>query len=446
MKKSLLLLNFLLLITTASLLFFNVGNVFVSIFSVIVSVLILFTFKIAHGNILGLGFVLMAYNLLMHFGFGIIHFLISDQPAKDLYSSWILLFLKSSSYPLAIITSALAFEAFTIFWLIGLKKKSTLSIEIFEEDEESDDRKKSACYTMGVMMLGAVLLYFIYLMLTGRLSLNMTYSEYIENVAKGNTLYSWVLVLYATGLLYVVSSSGKKKRVFGILLFIMTAMIFLLTGNKGEVLYAVLAALGVAGYQRKKLSIKIVALLCVIMFVIIPIVTATRSAGVSDEFTLKLSSFTDSFLEIGMQIRCVVYSIDGVAQGAYSHMYGYSYLRPIFRVIGYVIFPLRNLPEQAVDLSSSKSDFYGFGFTQVAEGYLNFGIVGAMLFFAILGFIFGRLEFKKMNPLKLSLVGSILAILINSSRNVFAFVPGQIVVMIAIYLATKIMSTISVRR
>ena len=442
-----MLLNVMLLLVTGSLLFFDVGNVFVSVFSIIVSVLIIMTFKIAHGNILSLGFVLLAYNLLMHFGFGVIHFLISEKPAYELYSRWILSFLSSSNYPLAIIVSALAFETFTIAWLIGLKRSSTVCVELPEEaDEDAEERQKTACYVMGVLMLGAVLLYFLYLMLIGRLSLSMSYAEFIENVSKGNTLYSWVLVLYATGLLYVVSSFGERKRILGIALFVITALIFFLTGNKGEVLYAVLAALGVVGYQRKKLNVKLVALICVIMFVIIPIVTATRSIGVKDEFSLGLSSFTDSFLEIGMQIRCVVYSIDGAESGAYPQMYGYSYLRPILRIIGYIVFPLRSLPEPAVDLYSAKSDFYGFGFTQVAEGYLNFGILGSMLFFAILGFAFGRLEFKKMNPMKLSLIGSILAILINCSRNVFSFVPGQVVVMIAIYFATRVMSTVRVRR
>ena len=437
----------MLLMVTASLLFFDVSKVFVSVFSVIVSVLILLTFKIAHENILSLGFVLIAYNLLMHFGFGVIHFLISDEPAKDLYASWTLAFLRSNNYSLAIIVSALAFEAFTIAWLVGLKRSQAISVELAEESNVDDEeRQKNACYIIGIFMLGIVLLYFGYLMLTGRLSLGMTYAEFMEKVSKGNALYSWVLVLYATGLLYVVSSFGNKKRTLGILLFAVTAVIFFITGNKGEVLYAVLAALGVAGYQRKKLNLKLVALLCVIMFVIIPVVTATRSMGVRDEFTLELSSFTDSFLEIGMQIRCVVYSIDGVESGAYTQMHGYSYLRPVLRIIGYIIFPLRNLPEQAVDLSTPKSDFYGYGFTQVAEGYLNFGILGSMLFFVILGFAFGRLEFKKMDPIKISLVGSILAILINCSRNIFTFVPGQVLVMLSIYLLTMIVSKMKARR
>ena len=163
MKKTLLLLNLMLLMVTASLLFFDVSKVFVSVFSVIVSVLILLTFKIAHENILSLGFVLIAYNLLMHFGFGVIHFLISDEPAKDLYASWTLAFLRSNNYSLAIIVSALAFEAFTIAWLVGLKRSQAISVELAEESNVDDEeRQKNACYIIGIFMLGIVLLYFGY--------------------------------------------------------------------------------------------------------------------------------------------------------------------------------------------------------------------------------------------------------------------------------------------
>ena len=114
MKSLLLLSNIMLFLITAILPLFELGNGFISAFSIAVIVIILSTFKIAHGNILGLGSVFITYNLLMHFGFGIIHFLISDTAASEIYTSWTLEFLKSKNYSLAIIISALAFEAFTI--------------------------------------------------------------------------------------------------------------------------------------------------------------------------------------------------------------------------------------------------------------------------------------------------------------------------------------------
>lgn len=434
----------MLFIITAMLLLFDIGNVFVSVFSIVVIVSVLVTFKVAHGNILGFGFVFIAYNILMHFAFGIIYFLISDTSAREIYASWTLAFLRSENYSKAIIISALAFEAFTIAWLLGLNK-GQLSHFNDMEINTTEERENSVCYILGILMLMGVLFYFIILLVMGRMSFNMSYTDYRDGVMSGNALYSWALVFYPTGLLYVIASADGKKRSLGVALFVSVAVILLVTGNKGEVFYAVLAALGILGYQKKRLNPKIVLFLCVIMFVIIPVVTSTRSMGVREGFSLEFASLTDPFLEIGMQIRCLVYSIDGVADGVYSFMYGYSYLRPVCEVLGYLLLPLKYLPKIPIDLTSSNSNFSGYGFTQVAEGYLNFGILGAVLVFAILGWFLGRLEFKCMNTRKLCLIGSILVILINLSRNTFIFVPGQITVMLILYCAIKVMPRIKIR-
>lgn len=445
MKKLFLSLNIVLLIITSMLLLFDVGNIFVSIFSIIVTCVIFATFKFVHGNILSLGFVFIAYNILMHFGFGVINFLVSNVFAREMYASWTLAFLQSSNYSLAIIISALAFECYTIAWLIGLRNKRPRETSPLEKRCNTEVVENLVCYILGIAMLSGVFLYFCYLFVTDRMSFSMTYTDYRNNVMKGNTLYSWVLVFYPTGLLYVIASSKGRRRAVGIALFTATAFIFLITGNKGEVLYAVLASLGILGYQGRKLNKKLVLFLCVIMFVIIPIVTATRSSGVINGFQLVFASFTDSFLEIGMQIRCLVYSIDGVKNGIYPLMYGYSYLNPICQALGYLILPLRSLPEIPIDLVSSNSSFSGFGFTQVAEGYLNFGIIGSMLVFGLFGYYIGKLEFKRMNTRKLCLIGSVLVILINLSRNTFIFVPGQVTVMLIIYFLVNFMLRIMIR-
>ena len=446
MKNILLLSNIALLFLTTMLLIFDVGNVFVTVFSVFVAVVIIITFKLAHGNVLSLGFVFIVYNLLMHFGFGVINFLINDSIPKELYARWTLAFLRSENYALAIIISALAFESFVIFWLLGLKKTHVIRETSREIDINPSSSEKNVCYIFGIVMLGAVLIYFINLMIQGQFTLDMTYTDYRENIMKDNNLYSWVLVFYPTGLLYVIASSKGKKCMYGIVLFAIVATLLLLTGNKGEVFYAVLASLGIIGYQRKKLNKKHILLLCAIMFIIIPIVTSTRSTtGVKNGFSLEFASLTEGFLEIGMQIRCLVYSLDGVSKGMYEFMQGYSYINPLCAVLSYVIFPLGYLPEIPIDLSSSKSDFSGYGFTQVAEGYLNFGIMGAILIFAILGYFIGKLEFTKMRTTTLCFVGSVLTIFINMSRNTFVFVPGQVAVMLAIYMVCRLISKVKIR-
>ena len=193
----------MLFLITAMLLLFDVGNVFVSVFSIVVIISILVTFKVAHGNILGLGFVFIAYNILMHFGFGRIHFLISDTVAGEIYASWSLAFLRSENYSKAIIISALAFEAFTIAWLLGLNKRQLSHFNDMEVTN-TEKRENGVCYTLGILMLTGVLFYFIILLVMGRMSFNMSYTDYRDSVMSGNALYSWMLVFYPTGQLFHV--------------------------------------------------------------------------------------------------------------------------------------------------------------------------------------------------------------------------------------------------
>ena len=222
--KNLLLSNLLLFFVTASLFLFEVRNLFVTIFSIVVIILILVTFKVAHGNILGLGFVFIAYNILMHFGFGIVHFLVSNTVARDIYASWTLAFLKSENYALAILISALAVEAYTIAWLFGVDRSQMKQASEPTVDESTETREKAFCYLFGMLMLAGVLLYFVYFLVTGRMSLGMSYLDYRTGVMKGNALYSWMLVFYPTGLLYVIASAEGKKRTIGIALFVATAV------------------------------------------------------------------------------------------------------------------------------------------------------------------------------------------------------------------------------
>ena len=50
-----------------------------------------------------------------------------------------------------------------------------------------------------------------------------------------------------------------------------------------------------------------------------------------------------------------------------------------------------------------------------------------------------------MNTRKLCLIGSVLVILINLSRNTFIFVPGQITVMLILCYVVKVVPRIKIR-
>lgn len=427
--KEFLLLSINVIMMVIAIMFYVMGisNKNVSIMSIVSAIVIVITFKVFHKNILSFGFVFVLYNMVIHYGFGIVYFLLSPEAAKRAYASWTLSFLNSSNYSLAVLISILAFEMFTILWILGFKSHNVIG----SQNDERYFQNNNAFYVVGIIMLLITLIFFVVCLATGVFSLNSSYQDYRAALTDSSQLYNYVLIIYATGLTYVVAASDGRKLKVGIILFTMSAIILLLTGNKGEVFYAVLAALGIIGYKKYKMSPKMVVLIALIVFFIIPIVTATRSTGVLNNSQEIKGDLYEPIMEMGMQIRCVVYSLDKVADGTYNYMYGYSYIRPVLRLIGILIIPLRNIKDIPINFNV---DFSGMGFTQVAESYLNFGISGSLVVFGALGLVFGRKEGKVLTNSKLCLYGSILVILINMSRNTFVFVPGQMFLMILLYI------------
>ena len=420
-------LNVIVMIIAIIIYVTDISNKIVSIMSIVSAIVVVITFKVFHKNILSFGFVFVLYNMVIHYGFGIVYFLLSPEAAKKAYASWTISFLNSPNYSLAVLISILAFEMFTILWILGFKSYNVIG----SQNDECYFHNNNAFYFAGIIMLLITLVFFVVCLATGVFSLNSSYQDYRAALTDSNQLYNYVLILYATGLTYIVAASDGTKLKVGIIIFSMSAIILLLTGNKGEVFYAVLAALGIMGYKKYKMSPKMVALIVLIVFFVIPIVTATRSAGVLNNLQEIKGDLYGPIMEMGMQIRCVVYSLDKVADGTYNYMYGYSYIRPVLRLIGFLIIPLRNIKDIPIDFNV---DFSGMGFTQVAESYLNFGILGSLVIFGALGLIFGRKEGKVLTNSKLCLYGSILVILINMSRNTFIFVPGQMFLMILFYM------------
>ena len=128
-----------------------------------------------------------------------------------------------------------------------------------------------------------------------------------------------------------------------------------------------------------------------------------------------------------MQIRMSVYILEDLASKSVSYLYGASYYVPLINM-----FPFINL-ETAT--SAIKETYQGYGFSQVIESYLNFGAFGIILFFGIVGYLLGSAESKVKTKSGLAYLASVTCILINATRNHFAFVPGQIFIVTLVYFA-----------
>ncbi|HDT8161346.1 TPA: hypothetical protein RD676_002698, partial [Enterococcus faecalis] len=152
---------------------------------------------------------------------------------------------------------------------------------------------------------------------------------------------------------------------FGWFIWLIIAVFLAVNGNKGEFMYSLLAVIGMKGIEGKKISFKLFLIIGIILFILIPSITFLRDIGIAGNLGSAKLKFMDSFLEMGMQIRTSVYTLEDLAANRISTLHGASYYRPILNFIPFLKGPVATL--------ELKNTYLGYGYNQVIESYWNFG-------------------------------------------------------------------------
>lgn len=404
----------------------------ITILSVVTILLLLYVF-FRSGNRYGLSAALLAYLILTQFGMSTIYYLVGPE-ALTSYSSTTLRFLNSSMYNNAIILGLISI----IFFVYGSKIGSKMKDKRIKKPRLQNTEMSKLVYYSGMLFLLITLSYLLFFMLIGRVRLGMSYHSYL-NSGIVNGLYSWVLFIYSSGICFIVSVAKKSSLRNGLILFGLSAIIFFSTGNRGEVLYATLAAMGILFYRNDKLKFKYIFLAIGLVFIIIPFIRATRNTGATSTFDLFTVNSLDAFAEMGHQLRLSVLILEDFAFGAREYLLGFSYYNPFINIID-------NLVPGSIQLSSPKdfnfdTAFSGLGFSQVAESYANFGMFGVGVYHFLIAFLLRKAEVTELKGIRLAYWGTVLSILINATRNRFAFVIGQLFILMIIILIIEIFSS-----
>ena len=378
---------------------------------------------------LGLSHVHFLYAAICAFGLDWMHTLIGDYTLENIRPAS-LYFLSSPNYYRAIVLSMLAFLFYPIGCAISTKSQTE---ETFVIDETS--LQKNITY-VGLIFLSLAALFFVYMLATGIISIGMDYSLFRE-VAYDNEYYSWVIMIYSIGLCWSISCGNEKQKKIAWGLFAFSAAVFFLTGNKGEVLYALLTVIAVMRYKGLKISFKLILALAFIAFILIPIVTSSRhQGGIFENLGDVALNFSGFFTELGMQLRCTVMILDDYARGARDYLLGYSYYGPIINHIP----GLHMADPRSFDF---KEAFATMGFNQIAEGYANFGAIGSIAYFTITSWYLSKNESKQLTMPKLALLGAICSELVNISRNRFLPFFPHIAIILFLYYIVKLLSKIN---
>lgn len=180
----------------------------------------------------------------------------------------------------------------------------------------------------------------------------------------------------------------------------------------------------------------------VIMFVFFPLIAATRSSAIgSDRFSINflIDSFTSienpaiaAISEMGGSILPVIYTIILVPSQR-SFQMGADYIYALFTIVPNVFGKLhptiaRGLAERW--LTAEVNPYFAFnngsyGFTFIAEAYLNFGWIGAPIALFIIGFLFAKLTLWAVtsnDPAKMAMLASFLSFFLFYARAESALV------------------------
>jgi oligosaccharide repeat unit polymerase len=249
--------------------------------------------------------------------------------------------------------------------------------------------------------------------------------------------------------------------------FIIPASLFLLAGSRGHRFYVTLSAAIVLGYCLPTLFVvgsrnQAVMVLCayawvyhrtvrslpralllsaggVMLFVVFPLIRVFRDVVVGDS-RFSPTAFLDAYLSIdnpiisvfaetGNSMITVAHTI-GLVPGNRDFDMGMSYLyasSTIFPNLFWEVHPARAhgtlgewLFRAAAPQMADFGGYFTFGFSFIAEAYLNFGWYGAPLALGIMGFLLGRFVLwaqRSGDPSKVAVVGASAAFLLIFARG-----------------------------
>lgn len=368
---------------------------------------------------------LISYTILTQFGLIIPYFFIDNSVVED-YPEWTMAFLDSKFLCSSIMMGSIGVLSYEIARLLSVRKYIENFDHLLKNNDEDDATMKAIAY----ILLLIVLFYFSFYISIGEMPLFGTYEMFINSLAYRNPYYPYILIFFFIATIYLASADSYYNSIIGWFIWLIIVLIFALNGNKGEFLYVLLAVYGLRGIQGVKISSRMIVVFCAIIFVIIPSITTLRSIGIASNLdSLGFDPF-GAFTEMGIQIRTSVYTLEELDKGNIFMLGGQSYWQPLYNFVTPFL-------HHTTATDHLREMFPGFGYNQIIESYLNFGIVGVVLVYSLFGFLLTKIERQAKNRSSLAFIGSITTILINASRNYFSFVPGQIIIVSVIYLFYK---------
>ncbi|MEB6121382.1 O-antigen polysaccharide polymerase Wzy [Mammaliicoccus sciuri] len=362
------------------------------------------------------GFILayLIYLFLTNFGVYITNVFI-ENPLVEYHGdfSWY-----TKNFDLVFIIANVAILTFSIF--------SILISNIFQFNYSAKlDIKNfgnSTFYYAGIILIILFTIQFLYYIFSGKINVN-TYQDYVSSIQEIK-YYSFGVSMFSIGIAFSFANCSKENLKYIVSILALPILLFLITGNRGEVFYPLLSAVGVLIVRNFKIKKWMYFLSFLTFFLLFPLIKLTRNLSASNIQDLDIKWYS-SLVEIGYTLRPLGYTVDWIQNGE-RLAYGESYFAPFQRMLSNIIPGMEKIDYMLVGYGF-RYRLPGMGYSVVAEGYYNWGLIGVIFIMIIVCLVCVILN--NMNSFTgLSFGTAILSILINNIRNAFSFVPQFIII------------------
>ncbi|OFW54533.1 MAG: hypothetical protein A2V75_10585 [Actinobacteria bacterium RBG_16_70_17] len=375
---------------------------------------------------------------LFHFG---LVFPASLAPAVlDRYPAWMVEWLYYPETGKAAVLAAQFLGAFFVGWVLvspTLAKARSITGSPLEAAPELVATGWLAIAGGGLLAATAVVRYGISVF--GR-----SYEEFFPI----HSPFSLALFVIAFGLVLHLAGgrSMRATALTGAWAYAPLALITFLAGARTAPLVTgtVLAvALGYRGYRASRIRLLVVLIL---ILSAIAVVQQTRGLGIQRIRDWPVSQATadplSGIMELGGSLRPVSTTINYIDIGHGPFLHGSTYVYPVIRAAQRVLLLERDTSENDPRLIASyMAQLYGsaMGYSVVAEAYANGGAVGVVSFGLLWGLALGLLAAGAHKPYGLAVLTAVLMPMILGIRNSFIFVPGWIVVGMALLIVGRLL-------
>lgn len=252
-----------------------------------------------------------------------------------------------------------------------------------------------------------------------------SYTSYVDaNQAQASLGYGYLFLGIGPALAVV---AGGRARTVAWVAFGCYAVVALLIGNRGEVLFPLVALLAVEARRGRRPSSLWTVAGMVGVLVLVGVIRQARLTGLSA--LSSVSSPLDGMAEMGFSLRPVTVVLDWHAAA-----------EPFRNGETLIAVPLRfveNLLGSGAYSGAYDDRLFNveimeragpIGGSPIAEAYHNFGAPGVVLFMAAVGLLIGLIERSPRSALADARVAIVLLPLLMQIRNSFAPVPVQLAV------------------